>query len=56
MPLTSPRLGHGVPADADWLHFGRYVNPGPSVQQLAQRWTWAGERNAQLDQAIAKDL
>jgi hypothetical protein len=41
-----------LPADADWVHFGRFTKPGSSVEQLAQRWTWADERNAQLDQAI----
>jgi hypothetical protein len=41
-----------LPADADWVHFGRFTKPGPSVEKLAQRWTWADERNAQLEQAI----
>jgi hypothetical protein len=41
-----------LPADAGWVHFGQFSKPGPSVDRLAQRWTWADQRNPQLESAI----
>jgi hypothetical protein len=41
-----------LPPGTDWVHFGRFTEPGPSVKQLAQRWTWADQRNPSLEQAI----
>jgi len=41
-----------LPAAADWIHFGRFTKPGPSVEKAAQRWIWADQRNARLERAI----
>ncbi len=41
-----------LPAVADWIQFGRFSKPGPSVERAAQRWIWADQRNARLEQAI----
>jgi hypothetical protein len=41
-----------LPPGIDWIHFGRFPEPGPDVQRVAQQWTWADERNPYLDQAI----
>ena len=41
-----------LPAGTDWIHFGRFTKPGPSVDRVAQEWTWADQHNPYLDQAI----
>jgi hypothetical protein len=41
-----------LPAGTDWIHFGRFTKPGPSVGRMAQGWTWADQHNPYLDQAI----
>jgi hypothetical protein len=41
-----------LPADADWVHFGRFAKPGPSVEQVAQHWIWEDQHNTELEQAI----
>jgi hypothetical protein len=41
-----------LPQGADWVEFVASRNPAGEVQQLAQRWTWADERNRSLEHAI----
>jgi hypothetical protein len=41
-----------LPAGTDWIHFGRFTEPGPSVKRVAQEWTWADQHNTYLEQAI----
>jgi hypothetical protein len=41
-----------LPGGTDWVHFGRFSEPGEQVRHAAQEWTWADERNPYLDQAI----
>ncbi len=41
-----------LPPGTDWVDFVTSRNPAGEVQQLAQQWTWADERNHSLEQAI----
>jgi hypothetical protein len=41
-----------LPAGADWVHFGKFTEPGEVAKRAAQQWTWADERNPYLDQVI----
>ena len=38
-----------LPGDTDWIHFGKFTEPGPDVRRIAQDWTRADERNPYLD-------
>src|SRR5205823_1108915 len=41
-----------LPQGTDWVEFVTSRNPAGAVQQLAQQWTWADERNRSLEHAI----
>ena len=41
-----------LPGDTDWIHFGRFTEPGPGVRGIAEDWTQADERNPYLDEVI----
>jgi hypothetical protein len=41
-----------LPAAVDWIQFGRFGKPSRTVEQIAQRWIWADQRNARLESAI----
>ena len=41
-----------LPQGTDWVDFVTSRNPAGAVQQLAQQWTWADERNRSLERAI----
>ena len=41
-----------LPQGTDWVDFVTSRNPTGAVQQLAQQWTWADERNRSLEHAI----
>jgi hypothetical protein len=41
-----------LPQGTDWVEFVTSRDPAGEVQQLAQRWTWADERNRSLEHAI----
>jgi glycine/D-amino acid oxidase-like deaminating enzyme len=41
-----------LPQGTDRIEFVTSRDPAGEIQQLAQRWTWAGERNRSLEQAI----
>ena len=41
-----------VPGDTDWIHFGRFTEPGPGVRGIAEDWTRVDERNPCLDEVI----
>ena len=41
-----------LPGDTDWIHFGRFTEPGPGVRGIAEDWTRADERNPYLDEVI----
>lgn len=41
-----------LPPGTDWVDFVTSRNPTGEMQRLAQRWTWADERNRSLEHAI----
>jgi hypothetical protein len=41
-----------LPQGIDWVEFVTSRDPAGEMQQLAQRWTWADERNRSLERAI----
>jgi hypothetical protein len=41
-----------LPQGTDWVDFVTSRNPAGAVQQLAQQWIWADERNRALERAI----
>ena len=41
-----------LPAGTDWIHFGRFTEPGQDVKRIAQDWIRADEHNPYLDEVI----